>query len=130
MTLMMSDAPTSDALFFRAYSGLLFAALAWTHASLRRYATYVDGNCRFGHWRYPLPASSQSTLFGLVSVPQLGVQTWDACFAALQLSLVVCMLTLSRLAAAVATVLCLLYFGRVRTHGLVHNKADLACTKA
>lgn len=114
-----------DALFFRVYCVLLLASLCVSHPALRRYATYVNGDCHFGHWRYPKPASSEAKLFGVVPLPLLGKQMWEACFAALLLALAACAVTLSRATAAAATALSLFYLARVRTHGLIHNKADL-----
>jgi len=125
---MASLALTDDA-FRRVYCLHLVVSLLWTHPSLETYTRYSFARTRYGHWYYPLKAEKHSTFFGLCRVPHGNPLQFTLLF-----SIVLCSLgilvganttsPITRAASYVAWGSSMLYFARVRTHGLVHNKAD------
>ena len=125
-----------DAMFIAVYCSWLAAAIMFSHGSLTRFSRVVHLESRFGHWYYPLPARKHSTLFGIVPPLDLGEVAWHTVCALLVAVLLASAASLAsygggrntaftRPLLASTPVLTVLYFQRVRTHGLVHNKADL-----
>ena len=131
-------AVAGDALFCRLYCLWTLLSLVVTHRKLARYAKAVGKDSIYGHFYYPKPAGHFSRFFGLAPVPHLAGALWHAVFASLCALLAFAVFVSEIVAAdstpapkhsgllfALATPLSLLYFARVRTHGLIHNKADL-----
>ena len=123
-------------MFVRLFSATLLGSLLFSHTALRLSVAYMRMHETFGHWVWPRPIRCQATLFGLhpaLAVPDLSVGAFDALFVVLT-SCLGAMAWLGDDAASAATsaafawvacVASLLYIGRVRGHGLIHNKADL-----
>ena len=111
--------------FRRVYSIHLFFSILLTHSALEKYTKYNFAKTKFGHWYYPLSAQKHSTLFGLLKVPYLGGLGFIFVYSLLLAALLgQAFLPHSKAISCTALVSCILYFARVRTHGLVHNKAD------
>ena len=120
--------------FQQIYAINLLVSLLLVHSKLKRYSRYVKTNTKFGHWYYPLEQNKHATFFGIIRVPYLGEYVWEKViflififilsligFNILQRirnSYVQNLLYFALLSASI------LYFARVRTHGLIHNKAD------
>ncbi len=125
--------------FARCYTLWVGLALLATHGELAKHQSVVGPRTRFGHWYYPLPAGAHATLFGVWPLRRLPQSVWRGVGALLLALLLLAGATgavgagvsstppplLRGLVFGTAALLCLLYLGQARTHGLVHNKADL-----
>ena len=123
---MASLAFTDDA-FRRVYCLHLVVSLLWTHPALAKYTRYSFARTRYGHWYHPLEAEKHSTFFRLFRVPHGNPLQFTLLFSIVlcSLGIMVCANTASpitRAASYVAWGSSLLYFARVRTHGLVHKR--------
>eukprot|EP00943_MAST-04B_sp_MAST-4B-sp1_P007950 g7950.t1 len=120
--------------FQQIYALNLIISLLLTHSKLKRYARYVKANTTFGHWYYPLKQHKHATFFGVVRVPYLSEFVWEKVFFTIFLTILslISLNILQRLGNVyiqqllyfVLLVVSIFYFARVRTHGLIHNKAD------
>ena len=111
--------------FVTLYTTWLSLSLLCTHDSLNRHARVVSPSSTFGHWYFPLTAGDHTKIFGVFRTPILK-ETSRHCLLLLLLSIVAYAgWSSSASSFLIASLLSLLYFAQARTHGLVHNKADL-----
>lgn len=160
----MACALSADTVFRVLYCTTIVVSLLLTRPKLERFFRYMPLSCRFGHWYYPRSCAYQSSVCGVLPMPQLSLVQLRGTFVLLCVCTLACPLsdlftheqsitfTIEAAAqesiatnivqslptvlsftsalshqqwAGFAFVLSLLYFGQVRSHGLVHNKADL-----
>ena len=124
----MLPAAAVGSTFVTLYTTWLFLSLLCTHDALNRHARVVSPSSTFGHWYFPLTAGHHAKIFGIFRTPIL-TETSRHCLLLLLLSTLAYAGWSSSSASSssflIASLLSLLYFGQARTHGLVHNKADL-----
>ena len=113
------------------YTVWLMLSIFCTHDALNRYARVVGGTNTVGHWYYPLEANLHTKVFGFWVVPRYSEKIRHL-LAVLFLALLLLMLLITsssplppRGVSCLCTVVSVFYFAQARTHGLVHNKADL-----
>ena len=125
-----SAAHATGTVFLQLYLLWVGIAVLCTHGAINRYARVVPLNSTFGHWYYPLAVKHHTSFCGWFVVPRLR-ETQRHALVVLFLCLIAAASWLPpftsyhfplHLATAIVSVL---YFAQARTHGLIHNKADL-----
>ena len=115
----------SGTCFIHLYLAWIFIAVLVTHDSINKYSRVVSLNSKFGHWYYPLPSKAHTSVFGLFIVPRLTEQYRHALCILLLCLLLFLQYSTSMLLWTMTSFVSIVYFGQARTHGLIHNKADL-----
>ena len=120
--------------FQQIYALNLLVSLLLVHSKLKRYARYVKTNTKFGHWYYPLEQNKHATFFGIIRVPYLSEFMWEKVVFTIFLSILSLIslnilqrirnIYVQQIIYFLLFIVSILYFARVRTHGLIHNKAD------
>ena len=116
--------------FVTCYTIWIWLNIFATHDVINRYARVVNGKSKFGHWYYPKTAEEHTTAFGLLVIPRVAETTRHVLVVVLLSTLLFGAIAASdslifSLTFATSAMVSMLYFAQARTHGLVHNKADL-----